>query len=226
MNKNYDLILIDFIDSFDYNHTMIKISFSGYAGSGKTSLMNEVKKILSLKSKVETVDQLNGRNPFDSDKKSSFASQFFYMSSQINEENVRSMVPLDFLLCDQSVLDQWLYWRAQFMEKEITPRLEEKDQLLRNMFRFWIKTYDLTFIIRTDLNEYEKREFKNLLRKPDLDYIRKSDEILKSIIEEENLNVIETWNNNSIDECAHEIIRVISDYREQENSIKTTSDKF
>jgi len=195
---------------------MIKVSFSGYAGSGKTSLMNEVKKILSLKSKVEAIEQLKGKNPFDNDKKSCFVSQFFYITTQINEENTRIIAPLDYLLCDQSVLDQWAYWRYYLNSKDITPKMEEKNTLLRNIYRYWIKTYDLVFMIRTDLNELEKREFKNELRIPDIDHIKKTDEIYKAIIEEDNLKVYNIWNNNSIDESAFEVLRVISECKNKD----------
>jgi deoxyadenosine/deoxycytidine kinase len=196
---------------------MIKVSFSGFAGSGKTSLMNEVKKILSLKSKVETTEQLKGKNPFDDDKKSCFASQFFFLSTQINEENTKSILSSDYLLCDQSVLDQWIYWKHYISDKEMNPRLIEKNDLLRNMYRFWIQTYDMIFLVRIDLNELEKREFDNEFRILDLDHIKKTDEIFKSVVEEDNLRVFNNWNNNSIDESAHEIIRVISEYKGKEN---------
>jgi deoxyadenosine/deoxycytidine kinase len=196
---------------------MIKVSFSGYAGSGKTVLMNEVKKILSLKSKVEIVDQIKERNPFDTDKRACFASQFFYMTTQINEENIKAIAPVDFLLCDQCVLDQWIFWRYHILGKEMNPKLEEKSNLLRSIYLFWIKSYHLTFIIRTDLNELEKREFDNELRIPEIEHIKRTDELFKSTIEEDNLKVFDIWNNNTIDESAHEILRIMSEYKGKEN---------
>ncbi|MGE5342768.1 MAG: AAA family ATPase [Candidatus Omnitrophota bacterium] len=193
---------------------MIKVSFSGFAGGGKTSLMNEVKKILSLKSKVESIDQVKGKNPFDSDKKSCFISQFFDMSTQINEENTRAIAPPDFLLCDRSVLDQWVYWNYYFAGKEMNATLEEKNNVLRSIYRLWIKTYDLIFLIRTAPNELEKRKFKSELRIPEPEQIQKTDEIFKHIIQADNLKVVEIWNNTTIDDSAHEILRIISEYSE------------
>jgi deoxyadenosine/deoxycytidine kinase len=195
---------------------MIKISFSGFSGSGKTSLMTEVKKILSLKSRVEAIEEIKGKNPFDSDKKSCFVSQFFIISTQINEENRKALAPLDYLLCDQSVLDQWVYWNSYISDKEMTPQMEEKNNLLKDLYRLWIKTYDLIFLIRMDLNELEKREITNEIRIADLEHIREIEELYQESIREDGLKVIEIWNNNTIDESAHEIIRVISEYTERD----------
>ncbi len=192
---------------------MIKISFSGISGSGKTSLLQEVKKILALKYKVNSVEEINGKNPFDNDKRSSFVSQFFYFSSQVNEENIHAIFPADFLLCDRSVLDQWIYWRHYVSDKEMTRALEEKHTLLKNLYQFWIQTYDMIFLIRMDLKEFDIREFNTEFRTTDLDYIKKTEELFLETIKEDNLNVIEIWNNNTIDECAQKIIEMISDYK-------------
>jgi hypothetical protein len=195
---------------------MIKVSFSGFAGSGKTSLMNEVKKILSLKWKVDTIEQLKGKNPFDNDKKSCFASQFFYITNQINEENTKAIGPLDYLLCDQSVLDQWIYWKHYLSGKEMNPALEEKNNVLRDIYRFWISTYDLIFVTRLDFNELDKRVFDNDLRIPDTHHVKKTDELFDIAVKEDGLKVFDIWNNNSIDESSYEVLRIISEYKGKE----------
>jgi hypothetical protein len=195
---------------------MTKISFSGFSGSGKTSLLAEVKKILSLKSKVEPIDEIKGKNPFDSDQKSSFISNFFSMSTQINEENIKSMTGSDYLLCDQSVLDEWVNWNCYISDKEMTPQLEQKHNLLKDLYRLWIQTYDLIFLIRMDLNEFEKREFNNEIRIADIEHIKKMDALYKTTIDTDNLKVIEIWNNTTIDESAHKIIQFISDFKDKE----------
>lgn len=194
---------------------MIKISFSGFSGSGKTSLLAEVKKILSLKYKVESIEETKGKNPFDSDKKS-FVGHFYVMSSQINEENIKTMTCSDFLLCDQSILDQWIQWKNFIADHEMTPQLQEKHQLLKNLYHHWIKSYHLIFYIRLDLNQLEQRELNEELRITDLECIKKIDELYQTTINEDRLKVIEIWNNTSIDESAHEIIKHISEYKEKE----------
>lgn len=195
---------------------MNKISFSGFSGSGKTSLLAEVKKILSLKSKVDSIDEIKGKNPFDSDQKSSFISQFFLMSTQINEENIKAMTGSDYLLCDQSVLDEWVNWNSYISDKDMTPQLEQKHNVLQDLYRLWIQTYDLIFLIRMDLNELEKREFNNEIRIADIEHVKKIDTLYKTTIDADNLKVIEIWNNTTIDEGAHKIIQFITDFKEKE----------
>ena len=193
---------------------MIKISFSGTPGCGKTSLLTEVKKILSLKYKVDSIEEINRKNPFDEDQKSCFVSQFFFITTQINEENIKGTNSMDFLLCDRSILDQWIYWKSYFCEKECNNQLDEKNDLLKNLYQYWIKTYDLIFLIKVDLKELEKRETENELRRTDLEYNKKIDELFLKTINEDNIQVVEIWNNNTIDECAQKIIEHISDHKQ------------
>lgn len=192
---------------------MVKISFSGISGSGKTSLQNEVRKILSLKYRVASVDEINARNPYDADKKSSFVSQFFCISNQMNEENIQAMSPVDYLLCDRSVFDQWVYWKNYLMNKELTSFLEEKNKLMEHLYRFWIKTYNLIFLIRLDEQYLDSREFNKEFRKVDRDYISKMEKLYLDIAGDDQLKMVEIWNNKSVDESAHEIIETISDFR-------------
>lgn len=192
---------------------MIKISFSGISGSGKTSVLNEVKKILSLKYKVDHVAEIRGKNPFDNDRKSSFTSQFFYFSTQMNDENIHALNPHDYLLCDRSILDQWIYWKSLILDKEFNGHLKQKNSILESVYRFWIKTYDLIFLIRLDLKQYSVREFDKELMKVNDDYIIEREKIYLDTIKTDELKVFEIWNNNTIDESAEEIIRIISEYK-------------
>jgi len=192
---------------------MIKVSFSGFPGSGKTSLMNEVKKILLLKYKVESLDEITRKNPFDENQKSGFDSQLFYITTQINEENIKKSMALDYLLCDRSILDQWIYWKSYIADKEMSPQLEERHNILKSLYRFWIKTYDVLFLIRGDLKEMEKRECNNEFRRSDLEYTQKIEEIFLKTIKEDELKIVEVWNNSTIDEAAHQILKHISEYK-------------
>ena len=193
---------------------MIKISFSGIKECGKTSLLSEVKKVLSLKYKVESIDKISQKSPFDEDKKSNFISQFYFLSTQINDENVKSIASPDILLCDGSVLDQWILWKKHTSQLELSDQIKEKNNVLKNLYKYWIKTYDLTFFIRTSMIEYEKRKIENELIKIDTNYLIKTEEIYTKTIEEDNLNVIEIWNNSSIDEGAQKIIKFITDFHQ------------
>ena len=194
---------------------MIKISFSGIIGSGKTSLLNEAKKILSLKYKVEALEEISPKNPFDDEKKSCFISQFFYLTTQINEENIKSMKTPDILICDRSVFDQWIDWKRYLSEIEMNGQLEEKNNLLKNIYEFWKKTYNLIFFIRTDPQEWEKRQSQENFLKLNNHSSKPTDEIYLKTIKEDNLEIFTIWNNNSIDESTLKIIEIVSQYNQK-----------
>ncbi len=189
---------------------MNKISLSGVYGGGKTSLLAEVKKILSLKYKITTINDINTKNPFDDDIKSSFISHFFSMATQINEENIEMQKNFDLLFSDRSILDHWVLWKSSLRNVEMNEKLEEKNELLKNLYKFWIESYDLIFLIRIDLKEFEKREQNIEFRSRNIDYIKQTEDLFMETINEDNLKVIEIWNNTTIDESAHKVIQAIS----------------
>lgn len=189
---------------------MNKISLSGVYGGGKTSLLTEVKKILSLKYKISSVNDINIKNPFDDEIKSSFISHFFSMTQQINEENIELQKNFNLLFSDRSILDHWVLWKSSLKNLEMNPKLEEKNELLRNIYKFWIESYDLMFLVRIDLTEFEKREQNSEFRVRNIDYIKQTEKLFMETIKEDNLKVIEIWNNTTIDESAHKIIQAIA----------------
>ncbi len=189
---------------------MNKISLSGVYGGGKTSLLTEVKKILSLKYKITTINDINTKNPFDDEIKSSFISHFFSMATQINEENIEMQKNFDLLFSDRSILDHWVLWKSSLQNVEMNEKLEEKNELLKNLYKFWIESYDLIFLIRIDLKEFEKREQNIEFRSRNIDYIKQTEDLFMETINEDNLKVIEIWNNTTIDESAHKVIQAIS----------------
>lgn len=192
---------------------MHKIAFSGIPGSGKTSILSEVKKILSLKSRVEDVPDLRLSNPFDFDQKAGFVSQFFFISNQINEENLRSLNQPDYLLCDCSLLDHWLKWRKSVAEKKANGRLEENNRLLETLYRFGIGSYAVIFRVRIDGKELEKRIPKSGLRDPELVDSAPMDKLYGQIIQTDRIHAIEVWNNRSVDESAQEVLKRIAELK-------------
>lgn len=189
---------------------MNKISLSGVYGGGKTSLLAEVKKILSLKYKITTINDINTKNPFDDEIKSSFISHFFSISTQINEENIEMQKNFDLLFSDRSILDHWVLWKSSLQNIEMNEKLEEKNELLKNLYKFWIESYDLIFLVRIDLKEFEKREQNVEFKSRNIDYIKQTEDLFMETIKEDNLKVIEIWNNTTIDESAHKVIQAIS----------------
>jgi thymidylate kinase len=193
---------------------MIKISFSGCTGTGKTSILNEGKKILSLKEEVESIEYLSQKNPFDTDNKLNFVGQFYSLTNQINEENLKALTSPDLLLCDTSILDQWIRYKKYISDVETNNHSEEKNNLLKNLYHFWIRTYDIIFFIRVDPKILENRKDTKKLELPSLDYFKETESFYLQTIKDDNLKVIEIWNNNSVDESAHDIIKHISEFQQ------------
>jgi deoxyadenosine/deoxycytidine kinase len=192
---------------------MHKIAFSGIPGSGKTSILTEVKKILSFKFRVEDVPDLSLNSPFDFDHQAGFISQFYFVSNQINEENIRSLNQPDYLLCDCSILDHWLKWQKILAEKKSNGQIEEKSRLLKNLYQFWIPSYTLIFRFRVDSKELEKRIPKNGLRIYELNHSQPMDELYSKIILDYQINAVDIWNHKSIDESAQEVLNKIADFK-------------
>jgi deoxyadenosine/deoxycytidine kinase len=192
---------------------MHKIAFSGIPGSGKTSILAEVKKMLSLKYRVEEVPDLKVNSPFDFDQKAGFVSQFFFISSQINEENIRSLSHPDYLLCDCSILDHWLEWQKALADKQDNGQMPEKHALLESLFRFWLPTYALAFRVRVDTNVLKKRVLKVGLKEYPLDRCQEQDERFGEIIKKNNMHAFEIWNHQSVDESAQEVMTRITEMK-------------
>lgn len=194
---------------------MLKISFSGCTGCGKSSLLTETKKILSLKEGVESIEDLSKNNPFDTDKKSDFSSQFYLLTNHINQENIRTISFSDILLCDGSVLDHWIQWRKHLIDIEMSDNIEEKTDILKRLYHFWIKTYDLVFFIRVDPKILENRKEKENITLPGMEFVKEMEALYARTIQEDNLDVIEVWNNNSVDEGANTIVEKISEHQKK-----------
>lgn len=196
-----------------YNPPMYKIAFSGVPGSGRTSVSAEVKKLLSLKYRVEEVPDLRLNSPFDFDQKACFVSQFFFITSQINEENIRSQGHPDFLLCDGSLLDHWLEWRCAFAERPGNGQASERNALLEGLYRFWLPTYALVFRIRADVKVLKNRIPKAGLKEYALDCCHQLDELYGRIILEDRIQAFDVWNHQSIDESAQEVMAHLTDMK-------------
>ncbi|MCX6555931.1 MAG: hypothetical protein NTW95_00630 [Candidatus Aminicenantes bacterium] len=192
---------------------MHKIAFSGIPGSGKTSILTEVRKILSLKSRVEDVPDLRLSSPFDFDQKAGFISQFFFISNQINEENIRSLNQPDYLLCDCSLLDHWLKWKKFLSEKKANNQMEENNRLLETLYRFWIGSYAVIFRVRIDGKELEKRIPKSGLRDHEHVHYGPMDKLYDQIVQADQIPAIDIWNNQSVDESAQEVLKRIADLK-------------
>lgn len=192
---------------------MSKIAFSGIPGSGKTSILSEVKKILSLKFRIADVPDLRLSSRFDFDQKAGFISQFFFISNQINEENIGSLNQPDFLLCDCSILDHWLKCQKFLAEKKTHNHAEEKNKLLKTLYHFWIPTYTVIFRIRVDGKELERRLPKSGLQTQEIGNSQPQDKLYGQIITADRIPAVDIWNHKSVDESAQEVLKKLGELK-------------
>jgi broad-specificity NMP kinase len=192
---------------------MHKLAFSGVPGSGKTSILTEVKKLLALKFRVEEVPDLKLNSPFDFDQKAGFVSQFYFITNQINEENIQAQGQADFLLCDGSLLDHWVEWRLSLAAKPGNGQAAEKNTLLERLYRFWMPTYTVVFRLRADAKVLKKRLSTAGLHEYPLDRSPQLDELYGQVIQQDHLQAFDVWNHQTIDESAQEVMTQISDMK-------------
>jgi broad-specificity NMP kinase len=192
---------------------MHKMAFSGVPGSGKTSVLAEVKKLLALKYRVEEVPDLRPKSPFDFDQKPGFMSQFYFITSQINEENIRSQGRPDFLLCDGSLLDHWLEWQRFLAAKPGNGQAGEKDALLGSLYRFWMPTYTVVFRMRADAKVLKKRLATAGRHEYPQDPSPLMDELYGRIMQQDHVQAFDVWNHQTIDESAQEVMTHITDLK-------------
>ena len=192
---------------------MHKMAFSGVSGSGKTAILAEVKKLLALKYRADEVPDLRQNSPFDFDKKSGFVSQFYFITSQINEENIRAQGRPDFLLCDGSLLDHWLEWRHSLAAKPGNGQAGEKNALLEGLYRYWMPTYTVVFRMRADAKVLKKRLTTAGLHEYPPDRSPQLDEMYGQIIQQDGIQAFDVWNHQTVDESAQEVMTHLADMK-------------
>jgi len=192
---------------------MHKIAFSGIPGSGKSSILAEVKKLLSLKYRVEDIPDLKANSPFDFDMKSGFVSQFYFTTSQINEESIRAQGRPDFLLCDGSLLDHWLEWQGCLSAGDGSGPAAERVAVMDCLFRFWLPTYAAVFRLRADAKVLKKRLPKAGLKEYSLERSQQADERYGRLVQQERFPAFDVWNHQTIDESAQEVMVHLADLK-------------
>jgi len=190
---------------------MIKVGVIGVPGSGKTTVIEELKKILGIKFNIEILEDISNKSPFDDNKETNFISQFYYFSTQINEENKFAINSPDILICDKTILDQWIYWNKYLIKVGKNEQLNEKDNILKIIYKYWINTYDIIFFMRIDSEVNRLRNDGKNLRDANISNIEESEKLFLKTIKDDSIPVIELWNNKSIDEVVNKLAEKISE---------------
>ncbi len=191
---------------------MHKIAFSGIPGSGKTSVLGEVRKLLALKYRVEEVPDLKPGSPFDFNQWAGFVGTFYFITTQINEENIRSQGRPDFLLCDRSLLDHWLEWQLSQAERP-GHTVAERDALLEKLYRFWMPSYATVFRIRAEARVLKERLAKSSPPNDAAERARRMDDVYTRAIQKDRISVFDIWNQQSIDESTQEAMVHLADMK-------------
>jgi len=114
---------------------MIKISIAGIHGSGKTTLIHKIKKLIESYDKtVYHVDEVARRCPTTL---GTIESQRWIWESHINEEIEGALSDCDIILCDRTLLDNLIYYKY-LLNGEFDPIF----LALSNYTIDWMKTYD------------------------------------------------------------------------------------
>jgi hypothetical protein len=85
--------------------------------------------------------------------------------------------------------------------------------LLKNLYEFWVPSYTVIFRIRVDSKELEKRIPKSGLRAQEIRQSQPMDALYDQIILADQINAIDIWNHQSIDEGAQAVLKKIADLK-------------
>ncbi len=194
--------------------SMRKIAFCGIPAGGKTALIAEVRKILGLRHRVAVVEDVGMQSPFDLEQKGRFAGQFYFMTSQINSENLVAEPQPEVVLCDRSVIDQWVYWKKirldHLDDTRDDERRGERDRVMECLFRFWIRSYDLLIHVRTDLRKLPDRWRGAGPLSLDEGELAQFETLYVEELTASGAPFWEVWNNLSVDETAQAVVEEIS----------------
>ena len=161
----------------------MKIAFIGTHGTGKTTLAYDVAGVLKKKGyDVEVVTSIARSSPFPINENSTEKSQLWISLSMINKE-LEIQKTCEHIVCARSILDAYAY----------TLNILNNSQFFKNLFEYWIKTYDI--LIYTPIRYKLEKDF---VRSDNKEFQIKIDNIIKKILNENNIKFSELPEQDSI----------------------------
>lgn len=147
--------------SFDPTSTAFKVAFIGSHGVGKTTLCYGLAaQLKALDISLDVVGEVARRCPLPINQDTTLAAQSWILHTQIAEETVAS-ARYDMVICDRSVLDNFVYLLIAAGTKHP----------LEHLVTGWMRTYDL--LVRVPI-----------LDNPRADGLRSTDPIFQRAVEE------------------------------------------
>jgi nicotinamide riboside kinase len=123
----------------------MKIAIIGTHGSGKTTIINELARELSLKNEnFAILPEVPGRCPLPINREGDLKSQMWIMARQIAEE-LELEHKHEIIICDRSIIDEYIY-TLDACERQNT----EMPKWLESLFLEHAPTYD--FLFKTKMN--------------------------------------------------------------------------
>lgn len=157
----------------------MKIAFIGTHGTRKTTLCYELTAYLKNRNiNVDMVKEVAGRCPLPINQNATLESELWIYHTMISEE-VYSSSKYKNVVCDRSLLDSFIY---------TINRCGRDNENIKSMERYcdhWMKTYD--FLFKTKIRE-GLLTFDGI-RDTDLEFQKKIDVLLDSVLKEKNIKV-------------------------------------
>ncbi len=197
---------------------MKKVAIIGSHGVGKTSIAQGAKARLEEQGyRVEFLGELARQCPFQLNEESDFNAQFYMISGQVNEENKAALGEPDILITDRCILDSLIYWRwiRDKKAKELSGQteklrdLEKKDEVLENIVRNWIDTYDAFVYVKVSDDTWSGRDQKDGVRNPRFGWYKDICAGFERALKEYGLTVTEVHNDDDFFESVNRAVAAI-----------------
>jgi nicotinamide riboside kinase len=175
------------------------VAISGAQSVGKTTVINELEKILGNKYTIvrESIRKL-AKKGFIINEKGNDNTQIAVMN-----EHIKNLLPEGDLILDRSVLDGYIYTQYLFNNNKIS---EETLKYAESIFRDHINDIDILFYIKPEFEIVNDN-----VRSIDKEFRDAVVELFEKTIEDYNLDVI--YLSGSVDERVNQFLDSIKEFK-------------
>lgn len=169
----------------------IKIAIIGPAGSGKTTILSEIRNEFKNRGKsVKVIEEVARASPWAINEDADFMSQRWIFHQQVLKELEIEYKNPDIILCDRCLIDNLAYFERLNKPHEPFP-INEYLQIFE-IVRLWSRKYD--HIIRMPLNLNWLKE--DGVRSVDIAFAQDIDNRINTFLEEFKLNNVTHYRKN------------------------------
>lgn len=176
-----------------------KIAIIGAQGTGKTTLITELKKELKRRGKtVETVDEVARSSPWAINEQANFQSQRWIFHAQILAELEAEYKNPDIILYDRGVIDNLAYTERLQTPHEPFPITEYLQMV--EIARYLSRKYDYIIHLPFDLSRLKD----DGVRSTNVEFAKDIDVRIRGLIKNFNIKVIKYKKNFNISKFCNE----------------------